>query len=107
MNIDPTPPVHQLATQEGYSHEGFLFNTVMGQPVGFVAGDRALHQLLRERLKPLITGEDGLQITRALAAMVEPRRPVRRSICDAIARRGAARSRRPDGFGCGGRPIAE
>ncbi len=72
VNIDPTPPVHQLATEEAYSHEGFLFGNVFGEPVGFVrnAIEHFVNCCLTDRT-PMITGEDGLQITRALAAMVE------------------------------------
>lgn len=72
VNVDPTPPVHQVATGDGYAHEGFLFSNVMGQPVGFVRN--AIEHFVNCCLtgeEPLITGEDGLQITRALAAMVE------------------------------------
>jgi predicted dehydrogenase len=71
-NIDPTPPVHQLATEDEYAHEGFLFANVMGQPVGFVR--QAIEHFINccvTDTEPMITGEDGLQITRALAAMVE------------------------------------
>ncbi|MGC9317258.1 MAG: Gfo/Idh/MocA family protein [Armatimonadota bacterium] len=72
VNVDPTPPVHQLATEEEYSHEGFLFGNVMGEPVGFVrnAIEHFVNSVLTDS-EPMITGEDGLQITRALAAMVE------------------------------------
>ncbi len=72
VNIDPTPPVHQLATEEEYSHEGFLFATVMGQPVGFVrnAIEHFANCCITDT-EPMITGEDGLHITRALVAMVE------------------------------------
>ncbi|MGD9496765.1 MAG: Gfo/Idh/MocA family protein [Armatimonadota bacterium] len=72
VNVDPTPPVHQVATEESYAHEGFLFGNVMGQPVGFVrsAIEHFVNCCLTDT-EPLITGEDGLHITRALAAMVE------------------------------------
>ena len=72
VNIDPTPPVHQVATEDDYSHEGFLFGDVFGQPVGFVrnAIEHFVNCCLTDA-EPLITGEDGLHITRALAAMVE------------------------------------
>ena len=75
VNVDPTPPVHQMATEESYSHQGFLFGDVMGQPVGFVrnAIEHFVNCCLTDT-EPLITGEDGLQITRALAAMVESAR---------------------------------
>ncbi|MFO8079745.1 MAG: Gfo/Idh/MocA family oxidoreductase [Armatimonadota bacterium] len=72
VNVDPTPPVHQLATEDEYAHEGFLFSNVMGQPVGFVR--QAIEHFINccvTGSEPLITGEDGLQITRALVAMVE------------------------------------
>jgi predicted dehydrogenase len=67
--------VHQVATADNYVHEGFLFGNVMGQPVGFVrsAIEHFVNCCLTDQ-RPLITGEDGLQITRALAAMVESAR---------------------------------
>ena len=75
VNVDPTPPVHQVATADNYVHEGFLFGNVMGRPVGFVrsAIEHFVNCCLTDQ-RPLITGEDGLQITRALAAMVESAR---------------------------------
>ena len=72
VNVDPNPAVHQLATDEKYSLEGFLSANVMGQPVGFVR--QAIEHFINccvTGSEPLITGEDGLQITRALVAMVE------------------------------------
>jgi predicted dehydrogenase len=72
VNVDPTPMVHQLATEDTYAHEGFLGGRVMGQPVGFVR--QAIEHFINCCItgsEPLITGEDGLQITRALVAMVE------------------------------------
>lgn len=72
VNVDPNPAVHQLATEERYSHEGFLSNNIMGQPVGFVRC--AIEHFINccvTGSEPMITGDDGLQITRALVAMVE------------------------------------
>lgn len=72
VNIDPTHPVYQHATHNKQLDKGILFGDVMGVPVGFVyqAFQHFVNCCLRNQT-PLITGEDGLQITRALVAMVE------------------------------------
>lgn len=72
VNVDPTPPVHTVATGTRYENRGFLFNDVQGQPRGFVF-DAIAHfvDCVLRGEQPLITGHDGLMITRALAAMVE------------------------------------
>ncbi len=72
VNIDPALPVFQFATTAQCSHRGILFGEVMGVPVGFVyqAFQHFVNCCLRDET-PLITGEDGVQITKALAAMIE------------------------------------
>lgn len=72
VNIDPALPMFQFATNEKAADRGILFGDVMGVPVGFVyqAFQHFVNCVLRDET-PLITGEDGLQITKALVAMVE------------------------------------
>lgn len=72
VNIDPARPTFQMATEAKQSDRGTLYGEVMGVPVGFVyqAFQHFVNCCLRDET-PLITGEDGLQITRALVAMVE------------------------------------
>ncbi len=72
VNVDPTPPVYQVATSDSYDHKGFITGEVAGEPRGFVfeAGSHFVNAVLRDET-PLITGHDGLMITKALAAMVE------------------------------------
>ena len=72
VNVDPNPPVHPVASEAGYRLEGFISGDVMGEPRGFVraAITHWVNAVLRDE-EPLITAEDGLHSTRALAAMVE------------------------------------
>ncbi|MCD6359844.1 MAG: Gfo/Idh/MocA family oxidoreductase [Armatimonadetes bacterium] len=72
VNVDPNPPVHPVATDERYRLEGFISGDVMGEPRGFVraAITHWVNCCLRDE-EPLITAEDGLHSTKALAAMVE------------------------------------
>lgn len=72
VNVDPNMPVHTVATPAHTKTPGFLSGEVAGEPRGFVY-DALVHFvncLLRDE-EPLITGHDGLMITKALAAMVE------------------------------------
>jgi predicted dehydrogenase len=72
VNIDPALPMFQFATNAKAADRGTLYGEVMGVPVGFVY--QAFQHFVNCCLKgetPLITGEDGLQITKALVAMVE------------------------------------
>jgi predicted dehydrogenase len=72
VNVDPLLPVHMMASEEKCAREGFLFGEVFGEPRGFVreAITHFVNCCLRDQ-EPMITGEDGLQITKALCAMVE------------------------------------
>jgi predicted dehydrogenase len=72
VNIDPALPNFQHATNQKQLDKGTLYGDVMGVPVGFVyqAFQHFVNCCLRNQT-PLITGEDGLQITKALVAMVE------------------------------------
>ncbi len=72
VNIDATLPDFTLATHEKYSNRGILYGDVMGEPVGFL--NQGIKHFINSVLldeQPLITGYDGLMITKALAAMVE------------------------------------
>jgi len=72
VDIDPNPPVHPVATEDGYRLEGFTSGDVMGEPRGFVraAITHWINSVLRDE-DTLITAEDGLHSTKAMAAMVE------------------------------------
>lgn len=72
VNIDPAQPSFVYADTDKHTDRGTLQGDVMGEPVGFV--HQAIKHFINSVLsgaEPLITGHDGLQITRALAAMVE------------------------------------
>lgn len=72
VNIDPALPVFQFADNNEAANRGILFGEVMGEPVGFV--NQAIKHFINCCLldeEPLITGDDGLMITKALVAMVE------------------------------------
>ncbi len=70
--FDPALPVTVIGTDDNYEHKSFLAGDVHGEPRGFVvdAIGHFVDCVLRDE-EPMITGEDGLAITRALAAMVE------------------------------------
>lgn len=72
VNIDPAQPSFVFANSAKETERGTLYGDVMGVPVGFVtqAFQHFVNCCLRDET-PLITGEDGLQITKALVAMVE------------------------------------
>ncbi len=72
VDVDPNPPVHPICTEDRYRLEGFTSGDVMGEPRGFVraAITHWVNCCLRGE-EPLITAEDGLHTTKALAAMVE------------------------------------
>jgi predicted dehydrogenase len=72
VNIDPLVPAHVKATAGTHHLAGFLFGDVMGEPRGFVrdAIEHFVDCVLDDR-EPLITGEDGLAITRTLCAVIE------------------------------------
>ena len=72
VNIDAALPDFVLATHEKQHNRGILGGDVMGEPVGFV--NQAVKHFINSVLlghEPLITGHDGLMITKALVAMVE------------------------------------
>lgn len=70
VNIDPLQPMHVRATSEKYEQPGYLAGDIMGEPVGFVrqAVQHFVDCVLQDR-QPLITGEDGLAITKTLCAI--------------------------------------
>jgi predicted dehydrogenase len=72
VNIDPLMPMHVRATEGRAEQPGYLAGEVMGEPTGFVrqAVGHFVDCVLADR-EPLITGEDGLAITRAMCAIVE------------------------------------
>jgi len=72
VNIDPLLPVHVMATPEGASYQTPLFANVLGKPQGFVY-DALCHfvESVLDGREPLITGDDGLALTKALCAVVE------------------------------------
>ncbi len=74
-SVDAGMPVFVLADGQKCENKNFLFGEVMGEPRGFVL-DAIAHfvNCVLSGREPLITGWDGLQITRALAAMVESAR---------------------------------
>ncbi|MBM3497587.1 MAG: Gfo/Idh/MocA family oxidoreductase [Armatimonadetes bacterium] len=71
-NIDPLLPAHVRAGETKYEQPGYLAGDVMGEPTGFVrqAIQHFVDCVLQDR-EPLITGEDGLAITRTLCAVIE------------------------------------
>jgi len=72
VNIDAALPDFVLATNEKQQNKGVLYGDVMGEPVGFV--NQSIKHFINSVLlgqEPLITGHDGLMITKALVAMVE------------------------------------
>ncbi|MBC7288531.1 MAG: Gfo/Idh/MocA family oxidoreductase [Armatimonadetes bacterium] len=74
-SFDAAMPVTVISTGTSYETKGFIFGDVHGEPRGFVF-DAIAHfvncVLLDE--EPMITGHDGLAVTRALVAMVESAR---------------------------------
>ncbi len=72
VNVDPLLPMHVRASDAKYEQPGYLAGDVMGEPTGFVrqAIQHFVDSVLQDR-EPLITGEDGLAITRTLCAVVE------------------------------------
>lgn len=72
VNIDPLMPMHVKASADAYQQPGYLAGDVMGRPTGFVrsAIEHFVESVLEDR-EPLVTGEDGLAITRTLCAVVE------------------------------------
>ena len=72
VNVDPALPVHMVSTEAQHQNRSFITGDVAGEPRGFVfdAVAHFVNCLLRGE-QPLITGHDGLMITKALAAMVE------------------------------------
>jgi predicted dehydrogenase len=72
VNVDPLLPVSVVASDQTATYGTPLFADVMGRPQGFVF-DAICHfvdSVLAGR-EPLITGVDGLAITRAMCAIVE------------------------------------
>lgn len=72
VNIDAALPGYVHATTDKQMNRGTLYGDVMGRPVGFVneSIQHFIDCVLTDR-EPLITGHDGLMITKALVAMVE------------------------------------
>jgi predicted dehydrogenase len=72
VNVDPLMPMHVRAGDAKYEQPGYLSGDVMGEPTGFVrqAIQHFVDSVLQDQ-EPLITGEDGLAITRTLCAVVE------------------------------------
>ena len=72
VNVDPLLPMHVRATDAKYEQPGYLGGDVMGEPTGFVrlAIEHFVDSVLEDK-EPLITGKDGLAITRTLCAVVE------------------------------------
>ncbi len=70
--FDPALPVTMIGRRDKYEHRGFISSDVHGEPRGFVvdAIGHFVDCVLRDE-EPLITGRDGLAVTRALVAMVE------------------------------------
>ncbi len=72
VNVDAALPDFIMGTNEKATNKGVLYGEVMGEPVGFV--NQSIKHFINAILldqEPLITGHDGLMITKALAAMVE------------------------------------
>ena len=72
VNIDAALPDYVYANNQKQANKGILYGDVMGEPVGFV--NQAIKHFINAVLlgqEPLITGHDGLMITKAMAAMVE------------------------------------
>jgi predicted dehydrogenase len=72
INVDAAVPLHMAATEDKYENKGPLGGDVAGEPRGFVfeAISHFVNCVLRGE-QPLITGHDGLMVTKALVAMVE------------------------------------
>ncbi len=72
VNVDAALPDFVFATNQKQTNRGTLYGEVMGEPVGFVNQSikHWVNSVLLDK-EPLITGYDGLMITRALAAMVQ------------------------------------
>jgi len=72
VNVDPALPVHMVGTAEQCQNKGFITGKVEGEPRGFVFDAIAhfVNSVLRDE-QPLITGHDGLMVTKALVAMVQ------------------------------------
>ena len=72
VNIDALQTPFHKATKEKYTLPGMLYGTVMGAPRGFVY-DAVCHFVnccLTDE-EPLITGDDGLALTKTLCAVVD------------------------------------
>jgi len=72
VNVDPALPAFLYANNKQAKNRSTLYGGVMGEPVGFVnqAFKHFVNSVL-EGKQPLITGHDGLMITKALEAMVQ------------------------------------
>jgi len=72
VEVDNTAPLFKLATEERYTHPGILAGTVHGEPVGTVyEAVKHFVKCVREGKEPLITGRDGLAVTKIVCAIVE------------------------------------
>lgn len=70
--IDPVQPGFRMATAEEHKQPSTLYCQVLGEPVGFVR--QAIKHFVTcvvEDKEPLITGEDGLALTKTLCAVVQ------------------------------------
>ncbi len=72
VNIDPLQPSFVKATADTYALPGTIYGTVLGDTFGFVyhALKHFVDCVLDGR-KPIVTGEDGLALTKTLCAIVE------------------------------------
>ena len=71
-NIDPLLPVHVMATGQQATYQTPLFANVLGKPQGFVY-DAICHfvESVLNGTEPMITGDDGLAMTKVLCAVIE------------------------------------
>jgi predicted dehydrogenase len=70
--VDNSAPLTTIATPEKYTHPGVFSGTLHGEPVGMV-NEAVKHfvKCVQEDREPLITGRDGLAVTRLVCAIVE------------------------------------
>jgi predicted dehydrogenase len=72
LNVDPLQTSYHHATTERYTTPGILFNDCLGIPSGHVrCALEHFATCCMEGREPLVTGEDGLALTRALCAVVD------------------------------------
>ena len=72
ISIDAQQTMIQKATESSYTVPGTLFTEIYGRPVGFVTeAIRHFVECVREDREPWASGEDGLEVVRTCAAIVE------------------------------------